>query len=204
MKKKVSRTERARVIRGKTSDRELVAAGYAEATPGLYYDDRAHPYVTCPELLPFISPQARMSWIWVLGETGVWNNPSRVYFAIAPGARKRTIETTLGPLQINGMAPEVFFAGSDKDNLDGGRICPQYICATPERALCDWIYITRRLKKVGPEQSGIELDGVSVARMRRLAEAMGIRRQFDKWYDRWVVVWQDEEVVGQYSKVLGY
>src|SRR3546814_11418726 len=74
---------------------------------------------------------------------------------------------------------------------------------TFERAICDWIYFTRRWRMLCPEPGDIDLDGVSVPRMRRIADAMGIRRRFECWYERWLVVQADEECVGQYSKQIG-
>ncbi|MDN3562746.1 hypothetical protein [Vreelandella neptunia] len=41
-------------------------------------------------------------------------------------------------------------------------------------------------------------------RMKRLANAMGIRENFDRWYVRWQEVQKDEDIQEKFSKILGY
>ncbi|MFC3674027.1 hypothetical protein [Ferrovibrio xuzhouensis] len=53
-----------------------------------------------------------------------------------------------------------------------------------------------------PDQT--DMDGLSMPRMKRLANAMGIRENFDRWYVRWQEVQKDEDIQEKFSKILGY
>ena len=57
--------------------------------------------------------------------------------------------------------------------------------ATPEKALCDWLYLgasPRSTLRAPPLD--LELDKLNKARLRRIVSAMGIKPVFDAWLSR--------------------
>lgn len=122
-------------------------SSYAPAFDSIYFRIDIRPEVHGAELLPLIVPGGRLSWRWVLGEGPFYSSLPGAFCVVEPDGGTRSISTGLGEFDIRGMESHVFHAGFDEDNLDRhfdpfGR----FVCATAERAICDWIYLSMRRK----------------------------------------------------------
>ena len=166
---------------------------YRRATGELFFRINVRPEVHGAELLPFLAPSGRLTGRWVLSEGPVYTTLPGTFFIVEPDGAARDIQTGLGRFEILGMEAAVFHAGADEDNIDRSfDRCGRFICATAERAICDWIYFAMRNPGygehgwgLGPAADQIDLAGLSLTRMRRLVEAMGIAANFERWYARW-------------------
>lgn len=67
--------------------------------------------------------------------------------------------------------------------------------ATPEKALCDWLYLGASPRSpVGMPPLDLELDKLNKARLRRIAGTMGIKPVFEAWLSRKQHCDQDPDV----------
>lgn len=185
---------------------------YNQATERLVFRTDVRPEVHGAELLPFLTPLARLTGRWVLSESSIFNALSGAFSVAEPDGVMRNIQTGLGRIEILGMEAAIFYAGADEDNIaERFDRFSRFACATAERAICDWIYFAMRKKNygvngwcLGPAPDQTDLTGISLIRLKRLAEAMNIQENLERWLIRWRVVQSDEEVMGKYSKALGY
>ncbi len=191
---------------------EAHSSFYAPVSDALYINSRARPEIHAAELLPFLAPGGRLSWRWVLGEGPVYSSMPGAFYVVEPDGGTREVQTMLGRFDIRGMPGAIFHAGADEDSIDP---CfdpfRRFSCATAERAICDWIYFAMHEKGygengwgLGPAPDQTDLDGLSIPRIERLADAMDIRANFDRWYARWQEVQRDDEATEKFSRALRY
>lgn len=177
------------IARGRIATGALVSEGaLVSAGHGLYANRLARPAVHPKELVPHLAPEAYVSLHTVLGEHGVANNPSRTVYAVraadpagkAPDVR---MSADLGDYRILSMPREAVLAGDEADGFEPGGRWRQ---ATPERALCDWLYLSAevggRLLREPPLD--LDLDDIDRGRLGRLADAMGVAAPLGAWLAR--------------------
>ncbi|MCP1674506.1 hypothetical protein J2T57_001608 [Natronocella acetinitrilica] len=141
----------------------------------------ARPAVRAEEVLAAHRPEAVVSLGRVLGEFGVLNNPSLVVSAIVPGtpSGERTrpgpevrLELPVARVDLWTMPAALLAAGSPADSRIDDR---PYACATPERALVDWLYLSGgETPAITPLPWDHDLEDLDHARLARLAEAVGV------------------------------
>jgi len=194
---------------GRVALAALMAAGdLVPAGHGLYANRLARPAVHPKELVPHLAPEAYVSLHTVLGECGVANNPSRTVYAVraqvpegrAPDAR---LGSRFGEYRLLCMDPSVLAAGTEEDRLEpGGR----YRRATPERALCDWLYLSDEAggRLLRPPPLDLDLDGLDRDRVARLSAAMGIAGPVAGWFARHAEAQADEAFSEQFAPGLGF
>jgi hypothetical protein len=137
---------------------------------------------------PWLYPDAVVSLNFVLGESGVLNNPSRVVTAIVPvdpghpPARLGRQRTRAGVFHFFGMPRRILEAGKGEDRLElAGRF--EHVRATPEKALVDWLYLARspRSRRTPPPRGDIDLSLLNMPRLKRLAGAAGLDDTLAAW-----------------------
>jgi hypothetical protein len=144
-------------------------------TRGLYLNNRCIPRVVPAEAAPYLRAGAVVSLQYVLGEAGVLNNPTAVVTAVVPLPKRskavpRTgvVATSAARFRFHGM-PERFFNLLPTDLNDHRQLKP-YPCATPERALMDWIYLGLSPRAaLTPPPLELDLSDLDIRRLRRVA-----------------------------------
>lgn len=144
----------------------------------------------------------------VLGEAGIANNPSRTVYAVRQdgpdvGAPDIRLRNGLGEYRLLAMSREMMLAGPEEDRLEPGGRYPR---ATPERALCDWIWFSSskggRVMTLPPLD--LDLSDIDRARLGRLADAMGISAPMAAWAARHEAASSDGDASDQVSDALGF
>lgn len=158
---------------------------------GLYLNRfRARP-ARLADAIPFLHKDAVASLATVLGETGVLNNPSTTVTAIVPLDRNippphlgRKI-TRAGIFHFFGVPRHILEAGKADDRLEPVER-HEHACATPEKALIDWLYLSEspRSHRTAPPRSDIDITLLNLPRLRRLAAATGLKDVLQKWIEQ--------------------
>ena len=168
----------------------------------------AKPDVHPNEMVAHYGPGTYASLHTVLGEHGIANNPSRTVYAVRArdpgvGVTDVRLRSGLGSYRLLAMPRDVMEAGEERDRLEAGG---RYLRATPERALCDWIWFTTDAgrRSLTPPPLDLDLDELDADRIGRLSEAMGIAGPVRDWLDRHAVAREDAEVSEQVSIALGF
>jgi hypothetical protein len=148
-------------------------------TRGLYLNQLAQPLPQAAEAAAYVRTGAVVSLQTVLGDAGVTNNYSDIVTCVLPirngiASSSRAVKAARIEFRFHAIPAHLLDerAGSLADRLD---LDVTYARATPEKALLDWIYLgaSPRTKLSGPPLD-IELDKLSMKRLRRLAKAMGL------------------------------
>ncbi len=192
---------------------ETVRALIAESSLALcgertFANRLAHPAVHPNEMVAHYGHGTYASLHTVLGEHGVANNPSRTVYAVRArdpgvGATDVRLRSELGSYRLLAMPREVMEAGESEDRLEpGGR----YLRATPERALCDWIWFStpQAGRALTPPPLDMDLEDLDAERLSRLAAAMGISGPVRAWLDRHAEAGADVDASEQVSAALGF
>lgn len=137
---------------------------------------------------PWLYPDAIVSLNWVLGDTGVLNNPSNVITAVVPVDTGYTLSrlgrqaTKVGIFHFFGIPRRFLEAGKLADRLEQ-HSHHDYIRATPEKALLDWLYLANspRSRRTLPPKEDIDMTMLSRARLNRLAKAGGMVEMLASW-----------------------
>jgi hypothetical protein len=121
----------------------------------------------------------------VLGETGVLNNPTGIVHALYPldehhGVRRIVEgETEFGRYRFVGVTRSYLEAGPPEDRLAG----TAFLQATPERAMVDWIRLSKTARMALPPLCDVDLDLLDVDRLRRVAGAVAMREAVEDWLE---------------------
>jgi hypothetical protein len=135
----------------------------------------------------------------VLGDTGVTNNYSDIVTCVVPirdgiAASSRPVQAEGIEFRFHAMPVRLLDerAGALEDRFDLDVVYPR---ATPEKALLDWIYLgaSARTKLAGPPLD-IDLNRLTLRRLRRLAKAMGISPLLASYLSRKAVYDDDPDV----------
>ncbi|WP_292803474.1 hypothetical protein [Methylotenera sp.] len=169
---------------------DLVAIGDIKRVyKGLYINTQAIPKVTAGEVAKEIAPGSVVSLHSALSQAGVINNPSRVVTLVIPvnprgwkqGDRSEIV-TDIGDYWLFRM-PERFVHCSGLADSDVFVQTTNYPLATAEKAFADWLYMgtgrSSRFSTLPPLD--IELEKMSIQRMRRIVKFMGIEHALDDW-----------------------
>ena len=152
---------------------------------GLYLNTLAEPQPTIAELAPHLRDGAIISLQTVLGQAGILNNPTPWVTCVVPRSRM----ATSGHLDVDGTT----FSFSTMNETAMCENLPnltlqQYAhvsTATPEKALLDWIYLSKHSRKwSAPPRDDLDLDRVDHEAINVLAKAMGIDKEWLEFRDR--------------------
>lgn len=184
-----------------------------KVSDGIYLNYMADPLPSPAEALKFVVSGGVISLQFVLGQCGVLNNPSTIYTCVRPSSEA----TKEGEVELVGQrfgkinpAPlyhaytvdaSTMAAGDFADNIDAGFSYPR---ATPERAFCDWLYLSATDKKSfgGEPPLDCDLDLLDRERLNRVAKSMGIEARLENWLERQRVYLTDEDVDANLSSAL--
>jgi len=152
-------------------------------TRGLYLNNQCKPRVVPAEAAPYLRAGAVVSLQYVLGEIGVLNNPTAVVTAVVPlpkggkaVPRTGAVATRAARFRFHGM-PERFFNILPAELNDHRQLRP-YPCATPERALIDWIYLGLSPRAaLTPPPLELDLDDLDLRRLRRIARFFSMEEE---------------------------
>ena len=155
---------------------------------GVYLNRLAGPNVHPAEAAQYIRRGAIVSLAWVLEQSGALNNFGDTVTCVVPqipGMAPPKVgerETLAAPFRFYAMPARLIEAGSKQlDDVQDLRY--GYPRATPERALLDWIYLGSSVRSRLPlPPLDINLRGMSLARLRRLAKAMWIEEEWRQWH----------------------
>jgi hypothetical protein len=177
---------------------EMEKAGFLRSVQsGIYANLLAIPAPVPDQAASLLRHGAIVSLQSALREAGVDNNPSGIVTAIIPVEsytvknfpRPGEFTTPFGRFRFYTMKAELFSEdiGREDDLYDPRKI---YRMATPEKAILDWIYISHSTRigksdnrRMAPPHMDLDLENVSIAKMTRMAERMGISEQFNEWLD---------------------
>jgi hypothetical protein len=148
-----------------------------------------------------LCPGAVVSLQYVLGEFGVANNYTSWITCVFPDDLPCPDVVDAGTRFVFTPIPRsVLEAGAPDDRLIFAR---EYLCATPERALADVLYLASvgRWPRVPLEYDIADLD---MERLRRLCRAMDIEGVLDAWLAEKEMHDADPDVVAGMSCRLGF
>lgn len=155
---------------------------------GLYLNAFRSPPGRLLEAAPHLRRDAVISLHSALAEAGAINNPPRVVTAVvpidagAPPPSLGTVRTPKGIFSFRGLPRRVLEAGKIEDRLDTVRH-QDVPCATPEKALLDWLYLAAspRSDLTVPARHDIDVGALDKKRLQRLAEAASTRVLLEAW-----------------------
>jgi hypothetical protein len=177
---------------------------------GVYLNRLAGPAVHAAEAAQYIRRGAVVSLGWVLEQSGALNNFGDTVTCVipqVPGMAPPKVgerHTAIAPFRFYAMSARLMEAGAkhleDVQDLRYG-----YPRATPERALLDWIYLGNSVRsRLSLPPLDLDLRGMSIVRLRRLAKAMQIDDSWQQWHDRWTAHANAEDVRNNASSALGF
>jgi hypothetical protein len=145
---------------------------------GIYLNLRAQPCPQPDEAAPWLREGAVVSLQRVLGQSGVLNNPTPWITCVLPPSQSRavgTIETGRHTFHFTGMRDDLIPSPGADWAADAYQPYAHVATATPEKALLDWIYLSKAspLWRLPPRQD-IEVDDLDTDRLGRLAQRMGL------------------------------
>ena len=158
-------------------------------TRGLYLNQLARPQPTAAEAASFVRSGAIVSLQTVLGDAGVTNSYSDIVTSVLP-VRGRVAQSSR-PVVANGIEYRFHAmparlldeeAGALEDRMDLDFLYP---CASPEKAVLDWIYLGASPRtKLAPPPLDIDLGRLDMRRLKRLAERMKLSKQLGEYMAR--------------------
>ena len=108
------------------------------------------------------------------------------------------------PFRFHAM-PRAILESSAGNIGDVQDLAHAYPRATPERALLDWIYLGRSKRSRLPMPPlDIQLGGMSLSRLNRLAKAMGVVDAWRNWHAEWKRHAAADDVRENSSSGLGF
>jgi hypothetical protein len=165
------------------------AGDLAPVVQGLYLNAYRRRPVSLADAAQALLPDAVLSLNTVLGESGVFNNPSRIVTVVVPIDRgapppklgRRT--TQAGTLHSFGLPRRILEAGRPQDRLESA-MPRDHARATPEKALLDWLYLAEspRSRRTLPPKGDMDLDLLDRAKLKRLAAAMALSDTLLSWF----------------------
>ena len=178
---------------------------------GVYLNRLAGPAVHPAEAAQYIRRGAVVSLAWVLDErSGALNNFGDTVTCVVPqvpGMAPPKVgerNSPAGPFRFYAMPDRLMAAGSTRVE-DVQDLAYSYPRATPERALLDWIYLGASVRSRLPAPPlDIQLRGMSLARLARLAKAMGMTEKWRHWLARWRAHEKSGDVSDNASAELGF
>ena len=171
--------------------RQAVAAGkLVFVRRGLYLNQFRGIAGQLADTVPLLHEDAVVSLNTVLGDAGVLNNPSATVTAVVPLDPESTLphlgrySTKAGTLHFYGMPRRILEAGKPRDRLEPEDRY-EHVRATPEKALMDWLYLGRspRSNRTPPPCNDIDISLLTVRRLRRLADAVGLEEELNQWIE---------------------
>ncbi len=154
---------------------------------GLYLNGFRTPPGRLADAAAWLRTDAVVSLNTVLGDAGILNNPTRTLTALVPvdaGAPPQLGRkpTAAGVFHFFGVPRRILEAGEAADRLqaDDGM---EHACATPEKALIDWLYLAAspRSHRTWPVRGDLDLSLLDMRRLQRLAHAAGMEKILDDW-----------------------
>ena len=128
----------------------------------------------------------------VLGEAGVLNNPARTVTVLRPEdsevpPKLGRQHTAAGELHFFGVPYRILEAGEVTDRLQPAAGF-EHVRATPEKALIDWLYLANspRSHRTWPPRADVDVSLLDQQRLRRLAQAAGLKKILHAWLKRQV------------------
>ena len=177
---------------------------------GVYLNRLAGPAVHPAEAAQYIRRGAVVSLAWVLERSGALNNFGDTVTCVVPqvpGMAPPKVgerDSAAGPFRFYAMPGRLVGAGSSRLE-DVQDLAYSYPRATPERALLDWIYLGASVRsRLPPPPLDIRLHGMSLARLARLAKALGITEKWRHWHARWRAHEKSGDVSDSASAELGF
>jgi hypothetical protein len=179
-------------------------------TRGVYLNRLAGPSVHPAEASQYIRRGAVVSLAWVLERSGALNNFGDTVTCVVPQCsdfsppRVGERETTAGQFRFYAVRMTVLSAG--RENIEDVQdLNFAYPRATPERALLDWIYLGACVRsRLSLPPLDIQMHQMNPSRLKRLASAMGIARQWTEWHARWNSYQSAEDVGQNASEALSF
>lgn len=160
-------------------------------TRGVYLNRLAGPIVHPAEAAQYIRRGAIVSLAWVLERSGALNNFGDTVTCVVPqvsGMAPPKVgerSTIAAPFRFYAMPRAILESGAANIG-DVQDLAHAYPRATPERALLDWIYLGRSKRSRLPMPPfDIQLGGMSIARLNRVAKAMGVDDAWRQWHVEW-------------------
>ena len=158
-------------------------------TRGLYLNQLAQPRPQAAEAADYVRTGAVVSLQTVLGDAGATNNYSDIVTCVVPihdgvAQSSRPVRAERIEFRFHAMPARLLDARAgaieDRVNLDVA-----YGRASAEKALLDWIYLgaSPRTRLSGPPLD-IDLDLLSLPRLRRLAKAMNLGKALADYLER--------------------
>lgn len=155
---------------------------------GLYINAFRSPPGRAMDAAAHLRRDAVVSLQSALAEAGNLNNPPTMITAVVPidsdGPLPSlgTVKTEPGTFLFRGLPRRILEAGAPEDRLDLLHH-PQFPCATPEKALLDWLYLAEspRSTLTAPAKHDIDVKSLDDRRLRRLAKSMDLRATLDAW-----------------------
>lgn len=191
--------------------RALTETGALQAVSrGVYLNRMAGPAVHPAEAAQYLRRGAVVSLAWVLERSGALNNFGDTVTCVVPmvpGMAPPKVgerNTVAGPFRFYAMPDRIIQAGGARLE-DAHDLHYSYPRATPERALLDWIYLGASGRSRLPlPPMDIQLRGMSLMRLARLAKAMGLAEEWGHWYDSRLAYEKADDVRDNASKALGF
>lgn len=165
---------------------------------GLYLNLLAQTRVQPDEAASHICRGAIVSLQKVLGDVGVLNNFTSWVTCVVPlppeklpdgktafgFARPSTgkVATQGGVFTFQAMPFDLIHSAGTLDD----RLQPlPYLCATPEKAFLDWLYLGASPRSpMTPPPLDLEFGRLNQARLSRLASAMGLKQELEAWQSK--------------------
>jgi hypothetical protein len=155
---------------------------------GMFLNRLIAPPAQLCEAAVWLRPGAVISLQTVLGDSGVWNNYTDWVTAVVPLSSRYTtpslgrVETQGGTFIFRGVPERVLEAGAENDRLVTG---VDYRRATPEAALLHWLYLSGSPRsRMSPPPLDLDLGGLDLRRLKRLAAAMRLDADLRSWRAR--------------------
>jgi len=163
----------------------LAAKRLIKVVRGLYLNRMTAPPAELAEAATWLRPGCVVSLQTVLGDSGAWNNFTRMVSCVVPfssasprpslGVRR----TQAGEFQFRGIPESVLHAGKDVDRLAD---VIGYLRATPEAALLQWLYLAASPhSSLAAPPLDIDMNELDARRLKRLAKAMSLPDKLEKW-----------------------
>lgn len=176
----ISRASVERWIRDACAAKRLI-----KVVRGLYLNRMVSPAAELYEAAIWLRPSCVVSLQTVLGDSGVWTNYTNVATSVVPFSRNGPRPslgkklTQAGEFQFRGMPEDTLNAGKESDRLED---VTGYLRATPEAALMHWLYLAGSPHStMAAPPIDVDLDELSASRVQRLAKAMGMIDELERW-----------------------
>lgn len=189
----------------------LAAVGALQpVSRGVYLNRLAGPSVQLAEAAQFVRRGAVVSLAWVLERSGALNNFGDTVTCVVPlvpGMSPPKVGergTPAGYFRFYAM-PERVAHAKDARVEDVQDLRYGYPRATPEKALLDWIYLgSSPHSRLSLPPLDIQLQGMSLPRLKRLAAAMGLTNKWAGWLQEWREREAAEDVRESAAAELGF